>query len=69
LVSILEGEVGAGWQSCCGRIRGSVGYQVAGWFNMVTTADFINAVQTSEFDGIGDKITFDGYTARLELRY
>lgn len=69
IVTVAELELGAGWQSPHGRLRASVGYMVSGWFNMVTTANFINAVQTNEFDGIGDKVTFDGATARVEFRY
>jgi hypothetical protein len=72
LISILDLELGAGWQSCCGRWRVSGGYMVAGWFNTVPQNQWIQAVQTNNFVGLSNTmnpITFDGFTARLEYRW
>lgn len=70
LVSILELEVGAGWQNSKG-LRFSAGYQVNSWLNTVKTGDWINAVQanTSNYRNLGDALTFDGFVARAEYRY
>ncbi|MHC4399104.1 MAG: Lpg1974 family pore-forming outer membrane protein [Planctomycetota bacterium] len=69
LVSMLDLELGVGWISPKGCFRLSGGYMVSGWFNTVTTGDFVNAVQTNEFGGLGDTLTFDGLVARAEIRF
>jgi len=72
IVSILDLEVGAGWQSPCGRWRLSGGYMVAGWFNAIPQNQWINAVQTNNFVGLSSSvnaITFDGFTTRLDYRW
>jgi hypothetical protein len=50
MLTILQSEVGLGWQSPCGTFRTLVGYQVAGWFNSLTTGTYIAGVQTRQFD-------------------
>lgn len=69
IVPILEYEVGLSWQSAQNRVRLSTGYMVAAWFNAVTTPEFVQAVRTSNFVNLGDTITFDGWTNRVELRW
>lgn len=72
VISILELELGAGWQSRCGRWRVNGGYMVAGWFNSIPQNQWIQAVQTNDFASLSDTmnaITFDGFTARLEYRW
>ncbi len=72
LISILDLELGAGWQSCCGRWRVSGGYMVAGWFNSIPQNQWIQAVQTNDFAGLSNTmnaITFDGFTTRIEYRW
>ncbi|NLX97027.1 MAG: hypothetical protein GXY83_12705 [Rhodopirellula sp.] len=69
VVSILDLELGAGWQNCNGTFRVTGGYMVSGWFNTVTTADWISAVHNNNYNDLGDTITFDGFVARAELRY
>jgi hypothetical protein len=68
-VPILEYELGAGWQNSTGRFRVSGGYYFAAWFNTITTPEYIQAVQTSNYVDLEDTITFDGFTTRVELRY
>jgi len=66
-VVVLECEAGASW--CEGPWRLSAGYQAACWTNVVSTPEFIQAVQTSHFGRLDDTITFHGLVARLEYRY
>jgi hypothetical protein len=74
VVPIMDLELGAGWQSPCGHFRLTAGYNVAYWFNTVTTDQWIKSVQENDFvgqpDGMSyDTITFDGLTARAEYRF
>lgn len=69
LVSILDLELGAGWQSSCGRLRLSAGYVVNSWFNAVTTNEWISSVQTNNYGGLGNGMTFDGLVGRVEFRF
>lgn len=69
IVTILEMELGIGWQSPSGRWRASGGYLVSAWFNTITTETFIDAVQASHFTDVQDTVAFDGLTARVEYRF
>ena len=73
LVSILDCEVGLGWEGCNGHVRASVGYMVSAWLNAVKTAEFISAVQANQYHGPdkidGNGLDFDGLVTRLELRW
>ncbi|MEO1994664.1 MAG: Lpg1974 family pore-forming outer membrane protein, partial [Planctomycetaceae bacterium] len=69
IVSILEWELGFGWESCCGGFRATAGYYVAAWFNTLTTPEFIRGVQTSDYDDMSGALSFDGLTIRTEIRF
>ena len=69
IVPILELEVGVGWTGPRERLRLTAGYMMSVWYNAVTTAEFIQAVQTNSFVGLSDTLTFDGVVARVELRF
>jgi len=74
LVPIVDLELGAGWQSPCGRFRVTAGYLVSMWFNTLTTDSWIRSVGQNSFVGQADAIsydtlTFDGFTARAEYRF
>ncbi|MCH8828453.1 MAG: hypothetical protein IID45_02635 [Planctomycetes bacterium] len=69
VVTILEFELGVGWQSECGKYRVSAGYYFASWFNTLTTANTVNAIQMNNFADVEKAITFDGLTARAEIRF
>ena len=72
MVTILDMEVGLGWQSIDGRWRITSGYMISAWYNVVPTNEWIEGVQTNNFVGLNDDaqmITFDGLTARLEYRW
>jgi len=68
-VSILDLELGIGWSTPGGRLRMTGGYMVNSWFNTVTTADFIGAVQRNDFTDLDDTLTFDGLVVRAEFCY
>ncbi len=74
LVPILDLELGAGWQSCNGRLRFTAGYVASMWFNTLTTDSWIRSVQQSTFVGQADAVsqdtlTFDGFVAHAEYRF
>jgi hypothetical protein len=69
IVPMLDLELGAGWMSANGRVRLTAGYLISAWFNMVTTPEYIQAVQVNNFDGLSDTVTFDGLTARATVQF
>ena len=72
LVTILDLELGAGWQSECGHWRLTSGYMVSGWFNAIPQNQWIQSVQSNNFVGLSSSvnaITFDGFTTRLDYRW
>jgi hypothetical protein len=66
ITTLLDYEVGVAWVGPRGRWRFSAGYTQAFWFNAVTTAEYIDAVQTSDYGGMSDTIMLNGLTARVE---
>ena len=68
IVPILDAEVGVGWTTPGDRLRISAGYMFSGWFNVVKTNDFIQAVQSNNFNGMSQTLTFDGFVGRAEVR-
>jgi hypothetical protein len=69
LMTILQAELGVGWQDEAGVFRTTLGYQVAGWFNALTIGSYIPGVQNRRFDDLNETITFDGLVARIEVRF
>ena len=69
VVSMLDLELGGGWASPDGRFRVTAGYMVSGWFNVVKNSSWIRAVQTNDFTGLSDTISFDGVVLRSEFRF
>lgn len=81
IVPMLDLELGVGWTNQSGRLRMTAGYVVTAWYNTITTADFIDAVQNSgqtpvsnpvsvqNIGGLSNKLLFDGLVVRTELRY
>lgn len=69
VVSMLDLEIGLGWQSPNEAIRLSAGYMFSGWYNAITVPEYIEAVQNNSYVGIGDFMTFDGLVGRLEVRF
>jgi hypothetical protein len=68
-VPILDFELGINWTSCNEHWRVATGYYTAYWFNAITTSQYIQAVQTANFVGVGDTVAFNGLVARLECRF
>lgn len=72
VVTILDLELGAGWQSCCGRWRVNGGYIFNSWYNVLPTDQWIQNVQGNNFvdnDHHNDAITFDGFTFRVTYQW
>jgi hypothetical protein len=69
VVSQLEYEFGIGLTSIDCHWRANLGYMLSYWDNVVTTSDFINAVQADNYTNVGDSITFDGFVSRVEYRW
>ncbi len=70
IVSILDLELGIGWEGYCGRLRIGAGYLVSAWFNTINTDSLIAAVNANNFRDIGgETTTFDGLTAHAEYRF
>ncbi|MBL9122239.1 MAG: hypothetical protein JNG90_01315 [Planctomycetaceae bacterium] len=69
IVPMLDLEIGAGWTSRGGRVRLTAGYLISAWFNTVTTDDWIQAVQTTNYNNLGSAITFDGLMARAAVQF
>lgn len=69
LSPILDFEMGVDWVSPGESVRFALGYMTSVWFNMVTARDYMNGVITNQFDDFSDTVTFDGLTARAEVRF
>ncbi|MCA9240061.1 MAG: hypothetical protein KDA37_07675 [Planctomycetales bacterium] len=69
VVGLIEYEIGISATTPKNGVRVSLGYMVQHWTNMVTHPDFIDAVQADNYTDLGDTITFDGFSARLEGRF
>lgn len=69
IITMLDLEAGLSWTGPCGRWKVSSGYVSSYWFNTLTTAEFIDAVQANSYDNAADTLTFDGFTARIERRW
>lgn len=73
VVTILDLEAGVGWVSPNGCVRLTAGYMFSTWLNSVRSSDWIEAVQTNSDaplqTSVHRNVTFDGFTARAEIRY
>jgi hypothetical protein len=66
IVTLFDYELGLAWTGPRKRWRFAAGYTQSYWFNAVTTEEFIQSVQASNFTDISDTLMFDGLTARVE---
>jgi hypothetical protein len=68
-VTIFDFELGLAWTNSSGNLRISTGYLAQFWYNTITTPVFIDAVQADNYTDVGDTLSFDGATTRIELRF
>ena len=66
---ILDFELGLAWVSPREHVRISAGYLVQAWFNSITSESWINSVQNGSYNPGSNTVTFDGLTARGEIRF
>jgi hypothetical protein len=66
VVPVVDLELGGGWLGMNRHLRLSAGYRVSAWFNVVTTDDWIWAVQNNDFRDLDGTLTFDGVVGRAE---
>ena len=52
-----------------GHWRFTTGYMLSHWANVVTTPEFIDAVQADNYTDVDGDLTFDGAVTRAELRW
>ncbi len=69
VVPILDYEIGVNWTSRNGHWRFSSGYYTAFWFNIISTPQYVQAVQNANFVDLGETVAFDGFVSRLEFRF
>jgi hypothetical protein len=73
IVTILELELGVGWQSKNGCVRVQAGYLINGWFNTLNVGDFTHAVGTSNFTtnccNLSNDLSFDGFVGRIAFHF
>ncbi len=69
LLTILDAELGLGWESSGGGLRVTGGYALSGWFNTLSTGSYITGVRAGSYDDLSETLTFDGLVTRVELRY
>ncbi len=67
VIGQIEYELGVGWTSCNERWHVTTGYMFSHWTNIVSTGEFINAVQRDNYVNVGDTLSFDGVVTRLEF--
>ncbi len=69
IVPLLDLELGLAWLSQGQRIRISGGYLISAWFNSIATPGWISSVQDGSYSPGAETVTFDGLTARAEVRF
>jgi Legionella pneumophila major outer membrane protein precursor len=69
VIGQFECEIGASLTSCDNHWKASVGYMFSQWTNVVTTPEFIQAVQFDDYVNVGDRLGFDGPVGRIECRW
>lgn len=68
VLPILQGQLGVDWVSANGGCMFRVGHMSSYWFNAVTTGEFIEGVQGTNFLDVNDSIAFQGLAAMVEFR-
>ncbi len=68
-VTILDFELGLAWTSQSGTWRFATGYMAQFWYDVITTPEFVDAVQATNYVDVGDTLSFDGLVSRIEVRF
>jgi len=69
VLPILQGQLGIDWVSANRRCHFKVGHASSYWFNAVTTSEYIDATQNSNFLNVGDTVAFHGLAVSAEFRH
>jgi hypothetical protein len=69
VIGQFEFELGMSLTSCDNHWKVSAGYMFSQWANVVTTPEFIQAVQFDDYVRVGDHLGFDGLVSRVECRW
>lgn len=69
VTTILEAELGVGWQSRKGHLRITAGYMAMGWQNVLLANAYLNEVTAGLPAETDDFLTFDGLVSGFELRF
>ena len=69
VVPQLEAELGLGWQNCDGTVIVRAGYYAGFWLNTTRIPSWIRSVHDGQPSDFHETLTFDGLTARVELRF
>jgi Legionella pneumophila major outer membrane protein precursor len=69
VVGQFECEVGMSLTSCDNHWKVSAGYMFSRWANVVTTPEFIQAVQFDDYVRVRDHLGFDGLVSRVECMW
>lgn len=69
VIGQFECEIGMSIASCDNHWKLSAGYMFSQWANVVTTPEFMQAVQYDNYVRVGDHIGFDGLVSRLECQW
>jgi hypothetical protein len=69
VIGQFECELGMSLTSCDNHWKMSAGYMFSQWANVVTTPEFIQAVQFDDYVNVGDRIGFDGLVSRVECQW
>lgn len=69
IVPMLEYELGIMWTGPQNHCRLALGYMASYWFNIVSTPEWVDAVQGNNYVDLSDSVAFDGAVGRVEFRW
>jgi hypothetical protein len=69
IVPMLDYELGIAWTGPNRHFRLALGYYTTHWFNVVTTASFVDAVQADNYVAVGETLSFSGPVGHVEFRW
>jgi len=69
IVTLVDLETGISWTGKRRKWRASAGYVTSYWFNTLTTSSFIDGVNANSYNNLGDTLSFEGLTAKIERRW